>query len=292
MKILQASMPDLAGIAIALSDAVNSYTEHECRAIRRDDNYIRYPQDIQSSEGAVWREWVNWADVVVVHEYVAIWQCIKAIDSTKPVVWMAHGSYFRSGPARDTLNSILDTNPIPVVCSTPDLLPLRMGSTWMPKPMNMDYSTYRPGDPKIVVQTKTSGRKGNIRGLPEDIIVDVVTGVSHGESLARKRRAWAVVDQIGPSGLGLGVSGLEAMAMGIPVISGGPDTIMRYLKDFWGYLPFIPSTEERLCASVETLKFVPNLRDAWANIGRKHIQRHHNPEYVASKLVRTCEGAL
>lgn len=290
MKILQAGIVDFAGIGVALKEAISQFTQHECRAIRERSNYLAYPSDIEAADDESWTRWVDWADVVQVHEYIPTWERVHRIDPKKPIVWMAHGSYFREYN-RPRVEAILDAHKIPSVASTPDLARHRPDMEWLPLPIYQQrlVALRCANGSQVIVQTRTSPLKGSLDGLRGD--VDIVTGVSHEEALKRKGKAWLVVDQIGEHALGLGVSGLEAMAMGIPVLSGAPDELLTYLSEVWGGLPFLPTTPESLPADVASFQ-IPSFWERWAERGKAHVLRHHDPTTVAAAAVRVCERAI
>lgn len=295
MKVLQATIEDLAGTAISLQHAINQHTSHECRSIRRDDNYIGYEGDIEPPHNALatWQEWFSWADVVHIHEYPMVYKMLtEACGFTeKPVVWSIHGTYYRRHHA--DIDAILTKHSIPAFASTPDLL-LLSDATLLPIPVAVgELNPYRqPNGQKLVVQTRTSPLKGELPDLPEEASTDVVEQVTHKEALERKGKAWLVVDQIGPHALGLGVSGVEAMAMGIPVLSGAPDDLLVHLRRTWGELPFMPTTPEELPLHVETLLREPTLWQHWSERGLAHVSKWNDPKAVAELAVERYEEVL
>jgi glycosyltransferase involved in cell wall biosynthesis len=94
----------------------------------------------------------------------------------------------------------------------------------------------------------------------------------------------------------LGVSGLEAMAMGIPVLSQGPDSLLIEYRKLWGKLPFFPTTREELALHLETFKNSPDgpsgLMTHWANRGKDYVRKWHNPKDVAERAIALYEEVL
>ena len=315
MKILQASVLDFAGVAIKLSNAINPHTEHECRAIREplEGGFLNYEADIESDKKDVWEEWVNWADVVVIHEYIEIYRRIKEISKKKPLVWMAHGRYYRS--YHESVEDILNTDGIPLLCSTMDLVQIRPDSIWMPFPINIEVmQKYRdPAEEFLVVQSYIDPvHKIDIPGVS----VDSFTGVSNEEALTRKGKATVFVDRfldarkqdghaygpfappcsVDPTQLmrpgGVGVSAVEAMAIGVPVLLGTLESSLRHMRKSWGQLPFWPSTKEELPQQLALLKEDPALREWWTERGSTHVRENHDDKKVAEAFGKFCEAYL
>lgn len=314
MKILQASVLDFAGVGIKLKTAISQYTEHECRAIRRplEKNFLNYEIDIESDEDAVWEEWVSWADVVVVHEYIEIYKRIRSFSKV-PIVWMAHGRYYRS--YHEAVDAILDTDGIPILCSTTDLSMMRPDSVWMPCPINIEkMQTHKnPSKEFLVVQSYLD--PGHKFDVPR-VKVDSFTGLPNEEALDRKGRATIFVDRFvdirkhhghpfgpftppcAPDGEqymrpgGVGVSALEAMAMGIPVLLGASEENLRRMRVTWGQLPFWPTTKEELPQQLAFLEDDPDLRGWWSKRGLAHVETHHDEKKVAEAFVNFCGAYL
>lgn len=291
MKILIACKQDIGGQGIGLKKAITEHTPHECRVIREENNYINYEKDIETTDLAVWNEMIEWADVVHVQERKKFFHRIR---SRKPVVWSLHGSCYRWGQPKQ-INTLLDGYQIPILVSTLDLQLLRPDATWLPLPLDTNaLRRYRdPSKTFLVLQTTTATHKGTIPDhLGEGVVTKIVKGVTHEQALTEKGKAWAVVDQVGRWALGIGSSGLEAMAMGIPVLSQASEGILDHLRHVWGRLPFIPTTPETLLDHVDALRGNPQSRQRWAERGYEHIAKFHTPAKVAGAAIAAYEKAL
>lgn len=297
MKILQLSTIDLGGVAIKLKKAISEHTEHECRALRGNDNYIEYEGDVTSYDQGERRELIEWADIVHCHEFPALWEFAKG----KPVVWHLHGGYYKQN--HRSMNRLFDAEGLRVVVASLDLLALRPTATWFPPPIELaPLAAYRqpPNGTFRLVQT-TTHEYGMI--LPPSLNgftgeLDVAYHVTHSEALRRKGRASVVFDQwSGPMETAwqtgaLGISGLEAMAMGIPVLSSGPEKLLIELRKLWGELPFMPTTPEELPLHLKTLQESPGLMEYWAKRGLAHVKKWHDPATVAKQAISVYEEVL
>lgn len=304
MKILQLSTNDLGGVGIKLKKAISEHTEHECRAVRSRDNYIGYEGDVTlSGSDDERRELIEWADIVHCHEYTGVWEWVKH----KPLVWHLHGGFFKQNYR--SVNEFLDVRKIRTVVATVDLLELRPSADWLPAPIEIaPLASYRdpPNGTFRLVQTTTKNEFGVVlmkkdtlrKDLTENGELDIVFNETHEEALRRKGRASVVFDQwSGPikeawqTGA-LGISGLEAMAMEIPVISCGSEDLLVRMREMWGELPFLPTTRETLPLHLKMLRENPALRQHWAKRGHAFVKQWHDPETVAKQAVAMYEEVL
>ncbi len=298
MKILQAGLVDPAGTAIALKKAIEAHTPHECRAIRERDNYLCYEKDIETKDAATWREMMEWADIIHIHEYRTLWDKARG---QAPIVWHLHGNCFKAH--FDDMNATLDQQRITAVVSTPDLLNLRPSAVWLPIPIDLNrFAGLRPAkrDGFRVVQTPTRHADkifhvSSVNGIE----ADVVMSQTNAEALRRKAQASVCFDQFAsPLVEGsrqtavIAMSGLEAMGMGIPVLAGGPEERLIEYRRLWGKLPFMPTTPEELPIHLEMLRGSPDLLNHWAERGLAHVKKWHDPATVAAKAVAIYEEVL
>lgn len=183
--------------------------------------------------------------------------------------------------------------------STVDLgLSVRGPSTWLPSPFDLDaIARYRRrrSDGRIRIAHAPTNR--TVKGT-ETIITalerlafarfpiefDLIERQSWAACLARKGLADLFIDQLK---LGYGNNAIEAWAMGIPVVAGVADPAVRALMiREWGELPFFETTPATLAADLAGLLRSPQLREEYAERGRRHVERYHSEAAVVALLQR------
>jgi hypothetical protein len=162
---------------------------------------------------------------------------------------------------------------------------------FLPYPFRLPEFERRPGPEGDRVRIGHSPTNRAIKGtddilrqlglLAETHPVDVVLiqGLPHSEALAVKSTCDIFVDTLGE--LGYGVSGLEAMAMGIP-------TAAEILPDFESRLgghPFIPVTAVTLARTLAPYVESEALRRKRGEESRVWVESFHNPLRVASHIL-------
>jgi glycosyltransferase involved in cell wall biosynthesis len=118
--------------------------------------------------------------------------------------------------------------------------------------------------------------------LPVDL--DIVEGVEHEAARERYARADIVVDQVNAGWHG--VFALESMALGKPVVAHlKPDVVERSAAGYGARIPIVPATAETLVDALRPLVEQPALRRRLGAAGRNYVERVHDIDRVADRLV-------
>jgi hypothetical protein len=148
-----------------------------------------------------------------------------------------------------------------------------------------------PGDrtrPLIVHAPSSRGRKGTehvlaaVEGLDADL--ELVEGLHHDEAFERYRAADVVVDQLNAGWYG--VFAIEAMALGKPVVTFLHDEAVRRTEEAFGTrVPLVPATKETLREALRPLVADAALRRRVGAESRAYVERVHDLERVADRLL-------
>ncbi len=118
--------------------------------------------------------------------------------------------------------------------------------------------------------------------LPVEL--DVVHGVPHDEAVERFRRADIVVDQM--HYLWHGVFAIESMAYGKPVVTHlDPEAVRQTEEAFGVKVPIVPATKDDLVEQLRPLVESFELRKRLGEEGRAYVERVHDLEKVAERLI-------
>lgn len=112
---------------------------------------------------------------------------------------------------------------------------------------------------------------------------DLLERVPRTEVLAAKSRADIIIDQVGGKmgGTGYGRSGIEALAMGIPVIT----NMTKEYNDWLPENPFcVANNEEELRSLLLSLIDNPDKRSAAGKAGKQWVSRYHSYASVNRRL--------
>ena len=305
---------DTGGVGSAISRAFARHKpQWSVRFVRRSDNYIRYPFDIEWLPGeaddevmALWRQ----ADLI--HHFEKWVRLDGWID--KPKVLHHHGSAFRRSPQAWITEA--RKYGATTICSTMDIVsfaPAEMA--WVPNPYDLDMlatiraETYRPCRALRIAHAPTN-RNGkstaaflaacNRLSQEREIAVDLIERTTWAECLTRKAAADIYYDQVLTA---YGNNATEAWGMGIPVIAGVqperatllgipvPSATRDRMLDAWGGIPFVEATEETIYEALKLLSD-PDARRVWADRGLAHVRRWHDEREVVRRLSSIYEGAL
>ncbi len=169
---------------------------------------------------------------------------------------------------------------------------------WVPEahviPPGLDLREFTPVPPSdnarpLVVHAPSNREKKGTRFVIDacdrlGLELDIVEGVPHQAARARYARADIVVDQL--SAGWHGVFALESMALGKPVVTHlKPDVVERSAAGFGVRVPIVPATKETLADALRPLVEQPALRREVGAAGRAYVERVHDIDRVADRLI-------
>lgn len=285
---------DTAGIGVGIARA---FTRHApdwvVRSMVASQNYIGYPVDVPWHQ-ALLESMYDGADVVMLHNTL---HGHRFYDNGqgKPTVIMHHG--MKNGSERPFAVMVKDARNIGAVqvCSTLDLSLREPDVAWLPAPTDIRMmrairrQNYRPGRRIRVGHAPTNREiKGSdafdhairhLDGLVEPVVIERAKWT---DCLRRKATCDVFFDQ---PVLGYGSNAIEAWAMGIPVISGVADPVIREgMIARWGKLPFYEASEATLQDAIKAMAEDEGLRaEYWAR-GTQHVERWHDERVTVASL--------
>jgi glycosyltransferase involved in cell wall biosynthesis len=169
---------------------------------------------------------------------------------------------------------------------------------WVPEaeviPPGLDLAAYSPAPlsdrtrPVVVHAPSDRARKGTehvIRACEQlDVELDIVERVPHAEARARYERADIVVEQLNAGWHG--VFGLEAMALGKPVVTYLKEDVVRRTEAAFGVrVPIVSATKETLADRLRPLVESPAERRRIGAESRAYVERVHDIDKVADRLL-------
>jgi glycosyltransferase involved in cell wall biosynthesis len=169
---------------------------------------------------------------------------------------------------------------------------------WVPDaeviPPGIDLSAYRPVPPSdharpVVLHAPSSRRRKGTehvvaaaQGL--DAELRIVEGLHHDEARRRYEEADVVVDQLNSGWYGL--LAIEAMALGKPVVGRIDQEAARRTEEAFGVpVPIVPATKETLPEVLRHLVADPAERRRLGEESRAYVERLHDLERVADRLL-------
>ena len=169
---------------------------------------------------------------------------------------------------------------------------------WVPEahviPPGLDLRPFTPVPPSdnprpLVVHAPSSREKKGTQHVIEacaqlPVELDIVEGVPHDVARERYARADIVVDQLNAGWHG--VFALESMALGKPVVTYlKPDVVERSAEGYGIRIPIVPATKETLVETLLPLVEQPALRREIGAQSRAYVERVHDIDRVADRLV-------
>jgi len=299
VKILNVCDADNAGVGIKLTEAVNALPGHQARHIRMVPHKFGYPCDIQTRDPETIRKWVEWADVVNAHIGFRPLRLGGGTLRPKHLIVTYHGRHYRRHHHECHINA-KEAGAVKSLCTTPDLSQFG-GAEWLPTAIPADeYARMRRprnGGKPVVCMTpsESNSRRARVREVREalgnrkDLRLLVVAEARHRETLWAKAAADVFIDRFE---LGLGVSGLEAMAMGIPTIADASPETEKWICGAVGCLPYYKAPIEGIEEAVDKLLTDKAFYDEWSYRAQRYIWRLHNYPVVAQRYVRICKGVM
>lgn len=292
MNIVMITENDPAGMGIAFTHAINRHTDHRCRLVSRQERYgINYQKDIHlphlddDEDFQCLDEILRHADIIHFHilsdETMKLGPLrVKDYIKGKKIIHHHHGHPdFRANP--DKYREKYRRLGRRMLVSTPDLHRMAPESTWLPNIVPVDHPWFMP---------EKKGRNGHVRICQsptrkdlkntddfihatdslklrnphvERIIIELTP---YEDCLAKKKSCHIHFDHM--QGY-YGVSSLESLSQGKPVIAGLDEWNMNYIRGFTGRddLPWcIARHRDELEKTLENLVADADLCD---DIGRK-----------------------
>jgi glycosyltransferase involved in cell wall biosynthesis len=306
---------DTGGVGIGIVSAFRKHApDWDVRFVRRTNNYINYPADI---------EWLADGDAVekhvlelneqadVIHFFL---KCVPLPGwDTKGIVLHHHGTAFRRN-ALSLLKWAEDHRAISIA-STMDLVALAPDTvTWLPNPYDLELmASYRVGYvPSSVLRISHAPTSRNVKGTSDfteafalfrqvvPSALDVIERVTWTECLVRKAKSDLYYDQ---ALLGYGNNAIEAWAMGIPVMAGVepglaalvghpiPESTVSLMERKFGELPFMRVRRNDFLGALRQM-VDRNTREEFAERGLAHVRRWHDGKVVVEQLKQIYERSV
>jgi glycosyltransferase involved in cell wall biosynthesis len=122
-----------------------------------------------------------------------------------------------------------------------------------------------------------------------DVELELVEGLDHREAFERYRDADIVVDQLNAGWYG--VFAIEAMALGKPVVTFLHEEAVRRTEEAFGVeVPIVSATAETLVDALRPLVDAPGERRTIGAASRAYVERVHDVERVADRLLDLYAG--
>lgn len=291
-RILNLTTRDFGGCAYRLTQALQE-SGIEAQHVTGKPHRFGYKHGILTRKKSEIEKWVRWADVV---------NCWVTMDMLKGIEWPRQ--LFLTGVGsvywgqNEKIHQRAERKGFRVLSASSALLV--WGAEWLPIAIPAkrwaEYAMPHAGKP-IVCQTPSNFDKNtdHIRSALSrlDIEFRVVMNKSHKECLRLKGEADICVGQFltrGGKGGGYGLSDLEAMTMGIPVITTSPDRVTESYLDTIGYLPYYDATIEKLPEAIDSLLSDTKLYGEYSRRGREYILKYHDYPVVAKRFMDLCGG--
>ena len=309
---------DPAGMGIAFSNAINRYTGHHCRLVTTKTRYnFEFEKDLHIPDlDADGFDEVN--DVLrqsdIVHFHILADENmhlgpmhLKDYVDGKTILHHHHGHPdFRSHPEkfREKYQRLRRK----VVVSTPDLLKLVPEASWLPNLVPLDNPLFVPKSCKangtvIIGQAPTRKELKNteqllsvakslqLQNTTPPFQLKIIERLSHKKCLEEKNRCHIVFDHM--QGY-YGVSSLESLSQGKPVIAGLDPWNEYHIKNFTGcdVLPWVLAhNRDELQVCLKDLLLKAELRDRIGKQSRAFMEGHWSEEQVLKFLFEVYETA-
>lgn len=282
---------DVGGVAIAIQRAFERHggSDWEVRSMRGSNNYIDYPVDREWNYDEFLELWA-WADVI--HAMEKVHNLTPHFNPPgKPLVLHHHGTIYRDNYA--ALDAVANAHNLIQLCSTIDLTEYNERVEWLPNPIDVGWMEhirhqYQAG-PSGVLRYSHQPTQRWAKHTEHFIqavktvhgYLELVEQSSWSHALARKATADVLLDQLS---WGYGLSGLEAMAMGLAVVGGTtiPGLESR-IMDKVGFLPFHRATVETIANDLVPLHD-PAFRSEVVERGRQYVNDFHSQPVIVARL--------
>ncbi len=316
MKILMITANDPAGMAITFANAINRYTAHTARLITLDSKYrtafetdIHLP-DMAGDDFSEVESLLKTSDIFHFHimadENMLLGPLlIRDYVKGKRVLHHHHGHpnvIVNAGEFTKKYERLGRRTAV----STPDLLRVLPGSVWLPNlvPINdVQFMPWDGGEPakdriwvcqaptrKFHKDSKTFIRvMGNIMSANPHVGLRMIENVSYFECLRIKRTLHIVFDHMQGH---FGISSLESLSQGKPVIAGLDDWNIEQIKKFTGadHVPWVVARdEEQLHQKIIELVEDEALRLETGRKAREHMEKYWTEQHAIKVLLNLYE---
>jgi glycosyltransferase involved in cell wall biosynthesis len=312
MKILMITNNDPAGMGIAFANAINRHTEHSARLITLDTKYntafetdIHLP-DIADDDFSEVESLLKTSDVLHFHimadENMLLGPLlIRDYIKGKRVLHHHHGHPNFIVNAGEFAKKYKRLGRRAAV-STPDLLKVLPGSVWLPNlvPINdVQFMPWDGGEPesdrvrvcqaptrKFHKDSKTFMRvMENIISANPHVELRMIENTGYFECLQIKRTMHIVFDHMQGH---FGISSLESLSQGKPVIAGLDDWNIEQIKRFTGadHVPWVVARdEEQLHRKISELVEDRALRLETGRKAREHMEKYWTEQHAIKVLL-------
>jgi hypothetical protein len=284
----------MAGVGYRLKVAFDKYSDrYRIRQARGEDSYIKYPYDIAwMGNNTLVNQLYDEADIIHISEYPwiinnsmpKIWNPAK-----KPTVIHQHGTPFRSDPKK--FLKIAKDNGYEQIVSTVDLL-YDDSLTWIPNPVDIDMMLSIRKDNYVddgIVRLGHAPTNRSIKNtaeflaaIPAGADTVLIESQPWATTLREKARCDIWYDQLT---FGYGNNGIEAGAMGIPIVGGFSDaTVGQKIVDEVGFLPITPATVRTLSDVLRILSTDAESRERFGQLALRFMQDVHSEPVVVRRL--------
>jgi hypothetical protein len=289
---------DTAGIGGRLASAFARHggKSWALRSMVATVNYIGYPQDVPWNQAKL-EAMYDAADVVHLHNILFAHENYDA-GQGKPTVLMHHG--LKSGSGQPFPEMVRRAEAIGAVSvgSTLDLSIYEPSVHWLPAPYELEsLRAIRQRAPEHdgirIVHAPTNREIKGTEALIDGVAAMRVRGLPV-ELVMVERRSWADALDVYASAdiafdqpyLGYGCFAIECWAMGIPVVAGVRDPIVRAgMIAEWGELPFAEPSK------LDVLVISQSARDEYAGRGLRHVVKYHDERVVVERAKAIYETA-
>ncbi|MBU1169628.1 MAG: glycosyltransferase family 1 protein [Proteobacteria bacterium] len=301
---------DPAGMGIAFTHAINRYTDHRCRLVSCQERYginfekDIYAPDIKDDNGFQTLDGIL-KDADIFHFHILSDETmsfgslrVKDYIKGKKIIHHHHGHpEFRANP--DSFCAKYRDLGRKMLVSTPDLHRMAPESTWIPNIVPLDHPLFMPA------QTRRNGKvkicqaptRKDLKNTDDFIHVTdrlklrlpqiervIIEQTQYQDCLNEKKTCHIHFDHM--QGY-YGVSSLESLSQGKPVIAGLDDWNTKYIKRFTGRdsLPWcIAKNREELEKTIENLVMDPYLCDDLGKQSRDFMVNVWNEKRVLDIL--------
>lgn len=317
MNVLMIAVNDPAGTGIQFCKAVNRSGRHTCRIVTLETRYTHawekdlHVPDLDEAGLAELEQLLKTSDVFHFHmtadEHLRLGPfCPADYLRGKAVVHHEHGHHdFRSDPQRfrDKYRALGRRN---LLVSTPDLHAMMPEAQWQPNLVPQDEPLFLPlsrtsacwQGPLRLAHSPTRKDLKNTDDLlavvellpPGSVALDLIDNVPNAECLARKRACHVLFDHM--QGY-YGVSSLEGLSQGIPVIAGLDEWNRRHVVEFAGTheLPWVVArNRDELAARLRELAADRALCRELGAASRLFVERCWSEAKVAGRLMDFWEN--